>query len=215
MSARVTTGPLHSTPQSRPLTDYGCVDQHHLNRGSLQADRQLWQRARTKDFPLKEREKMNRFENRRARTGIELTAESFNARRGMSRWPRKTFRDKSETITSSLWSSALANLLLRHKNRSPFPARCSLERRNVAASKQSECCRSFSGGEGAGSRAPMPQGKACNSVNDKVGSDTGSTPVASIFSAVIFSFSVGFLPQFQFWGTEGVILSPNSVSLLG
>jgi hypothetical protein len=156
---------------------------------------------------------MNNFENRRARTGIELTTESFNARRGCLVGHVKSFEAKSETITSSLWTSTLAKLLLRPKNRSPFPVQCSPERRNVAASKQSECCRSFSGGEGAESRVPKPQGKACKSVNDKVGSDTGSTPVASIFSAVIFSFSVGF-PFFKHGGTkEGV--SPNSLSLLG
>lgn len=43
---------------------YDCADQYRLNRGSLQADRQLWQRARTEDFPLcfNEREKMNSTE---------------------------------------------------------------------------------------------------------------------------------------------------------
>jgi hypothetical protein len=41
----------------------------------------------------------------------------------------------------------------------------------------------------------------------------GSSPAPSILSAVIFSFSVGFLPLTK--RGLGEILSPNSVSVLG
>jgi hypothetical protein len=122
----------------------------------------------------------------RARNGIELSAEPETARRGCLVGHVKSFEVKSETITSSLWTSLLAKLLLRPKNRSPLPVRRSLERRNVAASKQqSECCQSFSGGESVGSHAPTPKGEACNSVAGEVISDAGSTPAASTIKRVL------------------------------
>ena len=117
--------------------------------------------------------------NQWARTGIELSADPVTARRGCLVGHVKSFEAKAETITSSLWTSPRAKLLLRPKNRSPFPVRCSLERRNVAASKQSRRCQSSSGGECVGSHAPRPKGEACKSVAGEVVSDRGSTPLAS------------------------------------
>ena len=127
---------------------------------------------------------LQQFFNRRARTGIELIAEPGTARRGCLVGHVKSFEAQSETITSSLWTSLHAKSLLRPKNRSPFPVRCSLGRRNVAASKQSGCCQSASGGECVGSHAPRPKGEACNSVTGEAVSDRGSTPLASTLSAM-------------------------------
>lgn len=72
-----------------------------------------------------------------ARTGIELTAEPSNARRGTHRWPRKNLRCTTKTTTSLMWTSALWKLLWRPNNRHPFTVRRLLGRMNVAAGKNS------------------------------------------------------------------------------
>jgi hypothetical protein len=123
-----------------------------------------------------------RFQIFWARPGFELATRPGNARRGCLVGHVKSFEAKSETITSSLWSSALANLLLRLKNRSPFSARCSLlrsERRSEQAGQLSLNAANHSVVEASVGNHARP--KACNPGSGIVVSDAGSIPAASIF----------------------------------
>jgi hypothetical protein len=134
----------------------------------------------------------NRF---RARNGIELVRDSDVARRGLRSATLKP-PQKSETITSSLWTSALAKSLLRPKNRSPFSVRCSLERKNVAASANSLRADNRAVVESVGSHAlNKPQGEACDSTSNEPVSDAGSTPAASTCNEVMTTTSVEQPPR--------------------
>lgn len=125
----------------------------------------------------------------RARTGFDSITRPENARRGRLVGHVKS-RGITEKTTLFLWSLALPNLLLRPKNRSPFRARCSLLRSGRRSErKQSECCRSFSGGIGVPGNQHRP--KACNSFSIKVVEDRGSIPLASNVSIEVCGHRIG------------------------